>query len=95
LEWTNFEHVVNRSSKAISEMMRVAKPGGLILISDETEKHAKNTFERTPITRSYYKNRAETIAAPIDLVMLEMLDVKLVKVWENRFYVLTFRKPAQ
>ena len=83
----------NDKGKAIREMIRVAKPGSLILIADETEKHAQDTYERMPIASGYFKDREETISLPINLVPSEMLDTKLELVWENRFYALTFRKP--
>jgi ubiquinone/menaquinone biosynthesis C-methylase UbiE len=83
----------NDRAKAIREMIRVAKPGSRILIADETEKHVKDAYERTPITSGYFKNRDETISAPIDLVPPELLEIQLETVWENRFYILTFRKP--
>jgi ubiquinone/menaquinone biosynthesis C-methylase UbiE len=83
----------NDRAKAIREMIRVAKPGSLILIADETEEHAKDAYEKTPVASTYFKNRKEAISAPIDLVPPDMLDIQLQMVWENRFYALTFRKP--
>jgi ubiquinone/menaquinone biosynthesis C-methylase UbiE len=82
-------------AKAIQEMIRVAKPGSLILIADETEKHVKETYERMPITSRYFKGRKETVAAPIDLVPPEMQEVQLRLLLGGRFYALTFRKPAE
>jgi ubiquinone/menaquinone biosynthesis C-methylase UbiE len=81
--------------KAIREMVRVAKPGSLLLIADETEEHVKAAFENIPITNTYFKGRDEAVSAPVDLlpegvedVTLEILNV----VGKNRFYALTFRK---
>ena len=87
----------NDRAKAIREMIRVARPGSRILIADETEEHVKSAFERAPITGGYFKNRKEPVAAPIDLVPPEMLETHveiLNVVGKNRFYALTFRKPA-
>jgi ubiquinone/menaquinone biosynthesis C-methylase UbiE len=84
----------NDRAKAIREMIRVAKPGSRILIADETEKHVKNTYERIPITRGYFKNRPEAVTAPIDLVPPEMQEIHLEMLRDGRFYALTFRKPA-
>jgi ubiquinone/menaquinone biosynthesis C-methylase UbiE len=84
----------NDKAKALREMIRVAKPGSLILIADETEQHVKDSYEKIPVTSSYFKNRKETVFAPIDLVPPEMQQVHLETVWEGRFYVLTFRKPS-
>jgi ubiquinone/menaquinone biosynthesis C-methylase UbiE len=87
----------NDRVKAIREMIRVARPGSRILIADETEEHVKASFERAPITGGYFKNRKEPVAAPVDLVPPEMLETHLEilnVVGKNRFYALTFRKPA-
>jgi ubiquinone/menaquinone biosynthesis C-methylase UbiE len=83
----------NDKAKAIREMIRVAKPGSRILIADETEQHVKDSYERTPVASGYFKNRKETVVAPIDLVPPEMQETHLETVWEGQFYVLTFRKP--
>jgi ubiquinone/menaquinone biosynthesis C-methylase UbiE len=87
----------NDRAKAIREMIRVARPGSRILIADETEEHVKGSFERAPITGVFFKNRKEPVAAPVDLVPPEMLETHLEilnVVGKNRFYALTFRKPA-
>jgi ubiquinone/menaquinone biosynthesis C-methylase UbiE len=87
----------NDRAQAIGEMIRVAKPGSRILIADETEEHVKRAYERTPLTRRYFKNRKESVIAPLDLVPPEMLETHLEVLnvaGKNRFYVLTFRKPA-
>jgi ubiquinone/menaquinone biosynthesis C-methylase UbiE/uncharacterized protein YbaR (Trm112 family) len=84
--------------RAIREMIRVAKPGSRILIADETEEHVKDLYERGPMTARYFKNRVEAVTAPVDLIPKEMAEVELrtlAPVGKNRFYVLTFRKPAQ
>jgi ubiquinone/menaquinone biosynthesis C-methylase UbiE len=80
-------------AKAIREMIRVAKPGSLMLIGDETEQHVKGTYEKGPFTRKYFKHRQEAVTAPIDLVPADMQEIRL-SVWNGRFYALTFRKPA-
>ena len=41
-------------AKAIREMIRVAKPGGHLMIEDETEEYVKSTYEKIPITSSFY-----------------------------------------
>lgn len=84
----------NDRAKAIREMIRVAKPGTRILIADETEKHVKDTYERGPFTRGYFKNRQALVAVPVDLVPPEMQEIHLEILRDGRFYALTFRKPA-
>lgn len=80
-------------AQAIREMIRVAKPGSLLLVADETEEHAKAAYENIPYTREFYKDRPTAITAPIDLVPPEMEEIRIETVWNNRFYALTFRKP--
>ncbi|MGA2673566.1 MAG: methyltransferase domain-containing protein [Terracidiphilus sp.] len=82
-------------AKAIREMIRVARPGGHLMIEDETEEYAKSTYERLPITSSYYKNRKDPVSVPIDLVPPEMEDIHLEMLKDGKFYAITFRKPAQ
>lgn len=82
---------------AIREMIRVAKPGSLILIADETEEHVRETYENIPYTREFFKGREEAVQLPIDLVPdnMEEVHAKIIDVaGKNRFYALTFRKPA-
>jgi ubiquinone/menaquinone biosynthesis C-methylase UbiE len=82
-------------ARAIREMIRVARPGGHLMIEDETEEYAKSTYERLPITSSYYKNRKDPVSVPIDLVPPEMEDIHLEMLKDGKFYAITFRKPAQ
>jgi len=82
----------NDRARAIREMIRVAKPGSLLLIADETEKHVKSVYEKQP--GGLFKNRKEPVSAPVDLVPPEMQDVHLEELRDGQFYALTFRKPA-
>lgn len=82
---------------AIAEMIRVARPGSLLLIADETEEHVKAAYENIPYTREFYKGREDAVSVPIDLVpeTMEQVQVKILKIsGKNRFYALTFRKPG-
>jgi ubiquinone/menaquinone biosynthesis C-methylase UbiE/uncharacterized protein YbaR (Trm112 family) len=79
---------------AIREMIRVARPGSLILIADETEEHVKAAYEQAPLTSRYFKNRKDAVTAPIDLVPDGMREVRLESIRNGRFYALTFRKPV-
>jgi ubiquinone/menaquinone biosynthesis C-methylase UbiE len=82
-------------ARAIEEMIRVAKPGSLILIVDETEKHVKAAYENIPYTREFYKGRDKAVTAPVDLVPAEMEDVRVESIFNGRLYALTFRKPRE
>ncbi len=81
----------NDKRRAITEMIRVAKPGTKIVIADETEKIAKR-YERVS---AFYQDRTEVISAPVDLVPPEMLDVKAREIRCGELYCLTFRKPPK
>jgi ubiquinone/menaquinone biosynthesis C-methylase UbiE len=84
----------NGKEQAIREMIRVARPGAQILIADETEKHVQTSYERTPISSRYFKNRAEAIIPVVDLVPPDMQDIQQEIVWDGRFYTVSFRKPT-
>ncbi len=84
----------NDRAKAIREMIRVAKPGSLLLIEDETEEHVKSTYEKIPFTSSFYADRTQAVTIPIDLVAPEMEDIHLEMLKQGKFYAITFRKPA-
>jgi ubiquinone/menaquinone biosynthesis C-methylase UbiE len=81
----------NDRAKAIREMIRVACPGSLLLIADETEEHVKSVYEKHP--GGLYRNRPAPVAAPIDLVPAAMQQVHLEVLRDGMFYALTFRKP--
>ncbi|MFY9856022.1 MAG: methyltransferase domain-containing protein [Terracidiphilus sp.] len=81
-------------AKAMREMIRVVKPGGNLMIEDETEEYVKSTYESIPFTSSFYSNRKQAVTVPIDLVPPEMKDIKVEMLKEGKFYAITFRKPA-
>jgi ubiquinone/menaquinone biosynthesis C-methylase UbiE len=80
-------------SKALREMIRVAKPGGHLMVEDETEEYVKSTYERIPYTSSFYGDRQQAVTVPIDLVPPEMEDIHVEMLKEGKFYAITFRKP--
>jgi len=71
--------------QAIDEMIRVAKPGTRIVIADETEK-ASRLF-------AIFVGKHEPIVPPVDLVPMEMQEIKLEIIWKDYGYLITFRKP--
>lgn len=82
----------NDKKKAINEMIRVAKPGAKIIISDETEELAK-AGEKMFLAKAFFKNRDEVIVPPVDLIPKEIKDVKLSFLHNNSLYLITFTKP--
>jgi ubiquinone/menaquinone biosynthesis C-methylase UbiE len=81
-------------AKALREMIRVVKPGGHMMIEDETEEYVKSTYEKGPITSGFYSNRKQAVTVPIDLVPPEMEDIHVEMLKDGKFYAITFRKPA-
>jgi len=80
-------------AKAVREMIRVAKPGGRLMIEDETEEYVKSTYEKIPYTSGFYSTRDQAVTVPVDLVPAEMEEVKVEMLKEGKFYAITFRKP--
>ena len=78
--------------RAIQEMIRVAKPGTKIVVVDETEKVFRR-YERAPVIGKYYRNWADSLVAPADLVPKGMLNVKVENIIRGQLYCLSFRKP--
>jgi len=79
---------------AIAELIRVGKPGARILIVDETEKHVRKTYEKTPLARQAFKGEDRAaLEAPVELIPKEMRDIRCEEVWDGRFFSLSFVKP--
>jgi ubiquinone/menaquinone biosynthesis C-methylase UbiE len=83
--------------KAIEEIVRVARPGGKIVIADEAERFARG------INRSYRTSHAEQEGAAIetsiqDLISESMQDIQMDGIWKfhGKFhgYCLSFLKPG-
>lgn len=75
----------NNPGKAVSEMLRIAKPGVQILITDETEqfrlKHSKNEF---------YRNHP--IKYPVIYLPTYCENIEYREICDGDLYVLTFQK---
>jgi ubiquinone/menaquinone biosynthesis C-methylase UbiE/uncharacterized protein YbaR (Trm112 family) len=83
----------NDKKSAIDEMIRVAKPGARILISDETEKGMRGYEKFIPGFKKSFGGKRKEIIAPIDLVPPEMLETRLFDVWKGFLYCIEFRRP--
>lgn len=77
--------------QAIMEMIRVANPGGLILMADETERFAKN-HDRYPIYRGFFGSRTRKVGPPIDELPGGITDVELREIRKGAYFCLRFRK---
>jgi uncharacterized protein YbaR (Trm112 family) len=80
---------------AILEMIRVARPGAMIVIGDETERVAR-IYDRTiPGFQRNFERKRDIVNAPIDLVPRTMENIQLDTLWRDSVYCLTFRKPER
>jgi ubiquinone/menaquinone biosynthesis C-methylase UbiE len=83
----------NDKGKAIQEMIRVAKPGSRILISDEKEKAAKAYESLIPGFRKKVGQDRDVVVAPLALIPPEMENLRIFDVWGGWFYCIEFCKP--
>jgi ubiquinone/menaquinone biosynthesis C-methylase UbiE/uncharacterized protein YbaR (Trm112 family) len=83
----------NDKKAAIDEMIRVAQPGARILISDETEKGARDYEKFIPGFKKLFGGKRREIEPPLDLVPVTMLETRLFDVWKGWLYCIEFRKP--
>ncbi len=77
---------------ALSEMVRVAKPGTRLVVADETEAQAKR-HENKLIAGAFFKDRPRAIVPPLDLLPPGMREATVREIWDGELYVLSFRKP--
>lgn len=75
-------------------MIRIAKPGTKIVISDETEEHVKSVYERVPWVGRHFRGRTEAVTSPVDLVPVEMLEWRSKLFRNGRLCCVSFRKPC-
>jgi ubiquinone/menaquinone biosynthesis C-methylase UbiE len=78
---------------AVREMLRVAKPGAVLLVADETRKVVTRTYQRSLFTRAYFKD-ARTDFDPRSWVPDGMAGLRYDEVWDGKGYILTFRAPG-
>ena len=80
--------------RAIEEMVRVAKPGTRIVISDEwiTPENIKRPMGR--LLTDTFPSLPHDVVPPIDLVPAEMKEKRLDTIWGGYGYCLHFRKPG-
>lgn len=84
----------NDKAKAVREMIRVAKPGTRLLISDENEKQVRALYEKIPILGRRLWRHHEGLGPPLDLLPAHIAKPVIRNHADGRFYTLTFRKPA-
>jgi ubiquinone/menaquinone biosynthesis C-methylase UbiE len=82
----------NDKQKAISEMIRVAKPGTRLLIVDETDKWVKESYQKNILFRNEFKDAGD-VSIPIKLIPDDMKDIKIEIICKGLMYKITFIKP--
>ncbi|MCW5853644.1 MAG: class I SAM-dependent methyltransferase [Anaerolineae bacterium] len=87
-------NVFNDRAKAMSEMVRVARPGTRIVIVDETSK-AVREVQRIPGVKRRLGQYPERFAAPVSLVPPGVTDVAVRDIIHSEMYCLTFRTPER
>jgi ubiquinone/menaquinone biosynthesis C-methylase UbiE len=75
----------NDPGRAVNEMLRVAKSGAKLLITDETEK-----FRLKHIKNDFYKGNE--IKNPVGYLPESCRDIKFKEICDGDLYVLTFQK---
>jgi ubiquinone/menaquinone biosynthesis C-methylase UbiE/uncharacterized protein YbaR (Trm112 family) len=82
----------NDRSKAIAEMIRVARPGTRIVIVDESAKLMKS-LRWLPSSRKMIEEWGDRFEAPAHLVPSDMLELQVDAIVKGNFYLLSFRTP--
>jgi ubiquinone/menaquinone biosynthesis C-methylase UbiE len=77
---------------ALMEMIRVARPGSKIIVSDETEEVVAGVYQRIPFIKRFFQKRTEPVASPVGLLPPDVRDLHFRTVNHGRLYCLTFRK---
>jgi len=80
----------NDPGKAVLEMLRIAKSGTKLLITDETEK-LRAKYERTKFGGDFYKTNK--IKKPTDYLPEYCKNIEYKEICDGDLYVLTFTKP--
>jgi len=82
----------NDKKTAIHEMIRVARPGAKLYIIDESAK----LKERLPIIGRLMPDPEPGVYdPPVGLIPDDMLDVMSGKLWDETFWMVSFRKPEK
>jgi ubiquinone/menaquinone biosynthesis C-methylase UbiE len=84
-------NLFDRPTLAVEEMARVAKPGSLILIADETKTVIQENYQKKNLlTRSATKGMSADFN-PLEWVPEGSVDTALEEVWNGKAYLLSFR----
>ena len=79
-------------ARAIQEMLRVAKPGTLLMIADETQDFIESQYQKNALTKKAYADAQFDLAEIENAIPDNARERKTHFLWNNRFYAMTFRK---
>ena len=79
-------------AKAMQEMLRVAKPGTKILVSDETADYVDQQYKKNRLTKDYFEGQMVDLSEIEAAVPAQAKEKELKYLWDGKFYSLTFRK---
>jgi len=78
-------------SKAVAEMIRVAKSGALVMYGDETEKMVREVYAKTPMVGKYYQEHVGEQPAPLSWLPAGIKPTYEI-ILKGNFYLVHFRK---
>jgi ubiquinone/menaquinone biosynthesis C-methylase UbiE len=82
----------NDKKLAIEEMIRVAKKGTKILISDETDYFVQQQFKKSSLSKKYFEGKTFNLHELEANIPDWVTEKKTEFLWKNRSYCITFRK---
>jgi hypothetical protein len=84
-------NLFDRPAQAVQEMVRVARPGALVLYADESKDVVKEHYQKwNPFTRAATRG-APTDFDPRDWVPAGIGNLRYEDVWNGKGYILSFR----
>jgi len=82
----------NDKQLAIKEMIRVAKKGTKILISDETDYFVQQQFKKSRLSKKYYEGQTFDLNELEAMIPDDVTEKQTELIWGDRSYCITFRK---
>lgn len=83
----------NDKKKAISEMIRVAKPGAKLYIVDESDSIRDEQGIVANVIGRFLPDR-EVFAPPVKLVPEDMIEIRDYSLLDRKFWMVSFQKPV-
>ena len=82
----------NDKPLAIREMIRVAKKGTKLLISDETADYIEKQYKKSNMSKKYFQDKTFDFQDLLSSIPKEVSDLETKLIWNDRFYYITFKK---